>query len=113
MSQRKELTMENKDYIVFSLLLLGGTSYLFYSAEAVRQYPFFMAVTFSVVVSIAAFFIFLPKLRREWFYPLIIVNGGLSAALPIVQGMSWIWFSLLYLILLSFLMIGYSLYKKK
>ncbi|MBU9711510.1 hypothetical protein [Evansella tamaricis] len=102
----------NKDAIVFTLLLSGGLVVLFYNFTDIHEYPYFTVSTFFLMMSIGLFFIFLPSITKEWVIPIVAVNFVTVVAIPILEGFNWLGFSLLYLVLLSFIPISYNLYKK-
>lgn len=85
-----------KDLIVMLILLQAGLFYLFYSASVVHQFPYFMVATFVLFLSIGLFFIFLRQLTREGFVRLVVVNSVVVILIPIVEGMDWLGFTILY-----------------
>lgn len=102
-----------KDAIGLLVIFLVGLAYLFYSFTDIHQYPYFLVTTFVLFLSIGLFFVFLPQVTKGWFIRLIVVNSGLVLFIPLVEGMEWLGFTLLYLVLISFIFIGYSFYKGK
>ncbi len=103
----------NKDYLVFSFLFFGGLTYLFYSASFFSLYPYFAVVTYMLIVSIGAYILFLKQMNITWITRIIVVNTCSIIALPIVEGSEWLGLSLLYLVLLTGLAIGYLQYQKE
>ncbi|MFA9560266.1 hypothetical protein ACERII_23395 [Evansella sp. AB-rgal1] len=102
-----------RDYFVLLFFFLIGLFYLFYSTAMINAYPYFMVATFVLALSLGIFFLFLPHMTKSWFIRLIVVNIAVIVFIPIIEGMDWLGFTVLYLAIISFLFIGYSFYIRK
>ncbi|MDG5789650.1 hypothetical protein QA612_19520 [Evansella sp. AB-P1] len=102
-----------KDAIIILLLFQIGLLYVFYSSNLVHSNPYFIVATYIVITSIGLFFIFLSKLSKVWFRRLVIVNIAVIIFIPLLEGFDWIGISILYLVFITFLFIGYSTYEKR
>nr|WP_139189568.1 hypothetical protein [Evansella caseinilytica] len=105
--------MERKDEAVFLLLFLAALFVLFYQVEGLPDHPYFMTATFLLALSIGIFFIYLPRMTKTWFQRLVVVNIAVILFIPIVEGQKWLWFSVLYYLLLSFLFIARAIFLQR
>lgn len=102
-----------KDTIGLLVIFLAGLMYMFYSFTDIHLYPYFMTATFVLFLSIGMFFSFLPGMTKKWFVRLIVVNSIVVILIPVLEGINWLPFTILYLLLIGFIFIGYSLYQGK
>lgn len=95
------------------LFFLFGLGYLFYQVDNLHAYPYFIVVTFILLISLGLFFTFLRYFSKEWFFRMMVMNISFVIFIPIIEGWKWLPFTVLYCVILAFLFIGYSFFQQR
>lgn len=65
------------------------------------------------MVNLGVFFTFLASLTWSMFAPMSLVNIVAVSLIPFIEGFEWMWVTVLYFVIISFMIIGFQLFKLK
>lgn len=85
------------------LIAIAGTAFLFmiFQLDIHADLPYLTAVIILFTLSFALFLAFMHQFNRMWLLRFWIANAVAAVLLPIIEGMDYIWVTLVILLLLA------------